>query len=217
MSKSRQRVAPLPQSGPDETKYPWLTILLDSFAICDEGTRQDLKRDEKRTRRAVACHKGCSACCVRPAVPISTPELRGVSWYVSERLDHATQDRLIPRLRNHQASPECPFLLDRECAIYPMRPIACRIFHVYTSACYPSEDVFQSRPGDIFIQDRDTARRVGMRFLDSDVYGLNTMREKKAAFDREIMLSETIPMHYVNWEALLLPISKIRGEKSNTP
>jgi Fe-S-cluster containining protein len=196
-----------------EQRYPWLVILLDSYAVCDEGTAKDLAREKNKQGCSVACHKGCSACCLNPVVPISELELRGISWYVSEQLDQNTQDQLIPRLENHKDTSECPFLLNHICSIYPMRPIACRIFHMFRKACTPYEKVIRTRPQDVFTQNRDTARRVALRFLDADVYGLKTELEKEEAFDQGIMMKMSTQMHEVDWTRFVWAINLIRKAK----
>ena len=210
MSSSVQSQVPSRQVYADEQKYHWLPILLDSYAICDDGTSHDLADHIKTRGQSVACHKGCSACCLNPMVPVSEIELRGISWYVSERLDVNTQDQLIPRLENQQTSTECPFLLSNDCSIYPMRPIACRIFHVFNKVCAPHEHVDRTRPKDIFVQGRQTARRVAMRFLDGDVYGLKSNEEKERAFEEGIMLKMATQMHEVNWKVLAFAINVVR-------
>jgi Fe-S-cluster containining protein len=200
----------------EEKEYSWLPILLDSYAICDEGTSKDLESEQKRRGRVVACHNGCSACCINPDIPISETEVRGISWYVSEQLDEKIQDDLIPRLQNHASTTECPFLWNHVCSIYVVRPIACRIFYVFGKACLPREDPVNTGPQDIFISNGSTAKRVAMRLLDSDVYGLRTRKEKEDAFDGGIMMRMSIQMHRIDWTRMVWAINSIRKARSKS-
>lgn len=45
----------------------------------------------------------------------------------------------------------CPFLLAESCAVYPVRPIACRRFLISGAKCSPGEDPTRSRPGALIV------------------------------------------------------------------
>lgn len=183
----------------EEATHPWLTILLDGYAMCDEAVKKDVIRQEVRRKQKLACHRGCHGCCLNPNIPISPLELRGISWYVSEILDEFTQDRLIPRLQNHSSVTECPCLLDKCCSIYPVRPIACRTHYVFGPVCKPLEDITKTRSNETFSQDCVFAKKVVMRFLDPDMVALESLKQKKKAFETGSMTQISRPMHNSNW------------------
>lgn len=73
-------------------------------------------------------------------------------------MDQATQDKLIKNIKAQSERRACPFLCDRRCAIYPVRPLNCRQYHVLNRPCAPGEDIAKDRPRDICIpaNDEDT-------------------------------------------------------------
>ena len=68
----------------DETRYPWLKLLLDAYEIIDRGISAAIEREQKQGR-TLACTKGCSSCCAsHQDIPVYPLELMGMSWYVIE-------------------------------------------------------------------------------------------------------------------------------------
>lgn len=203
---------------PHEERYKWLTILLDSYAICDTETQKDLLEQAREKGVHIACTIGCRACCLNPSVPISELEMRGISWYLSEVMDYSIQDRLIPRLQNYSQTSECPLLLNGECSVYPLRPIACRMFYVFQIPCGVGEDLTITRPNDVYRQNSEIPKHVAMRFLDADVYKIKTVKEKEAAFEDGIMFEKTTMMHKIDWTRFIQMIRayrKLRDNKNN--
>jgi Fe-S-cluster containining protein len=125
-------------------------------------------------------------------------------------MDYGIQDRLIPRFQNYRKNTECPFLLDGKCSVYPLRPLACRIFYVFQIPCGIGEDPIISRPIDVYIQKSEIARHVAMRFFDADPYNLKTIREKEAAFEGGIMFEKTLRMHQLDWTRFIQMIRIFR-------
>lgn len=86
---------------------------------------------------ALACRPGCSHCC-RARVEASPPEVFRIASAL-RALPADTLAALVARMRVHRAGagdakrwqdrPPCPFLEDDLCAIYPLRPSACRRAH----------------------------------------------------------------------------------------
>ena len=56
---------------------------------------------------------------------------------------------MIKQLDSHRRSDPCPFLIIGECAIHPMRPMACRQFNVFQKPCSEGEDPYYTRPEDL--------------------------------------------------------------------
>jgi Fe-S-cluster containining protein len=199
---------------PHEKRYPWLTILLDSYAILDYEMSETIARSRKAQGVTIACHKGCFECCLEPDVPISQLETMGISWYITEIMDFKTQEQLIPRLQHYRQSLECPLLLGCLCSAYPVRPMACRSLLVYTIPCAEGEDPTVTRPEDIYVPNRSTAKRVVMRFLDCDMYGLTSEKEKEEAFERGIVDEITRPMYTIDWSRLVGLVYKFRRQRT---
>ncbi len=163
------------QHYPQEVKGSWLTVLLDSYAVCDEELEREISDEEKKRDKKVACTKGCCFCCLNQDVPVTPPESLVISWYVSEVLEPNVRERLRERLKDQAQTIGCPFLKDGACVIYPVRPLACRLFIIYRIQCRAEdEDPFFTRPKDMHPTNPDRNLRIAMRFLDSPVYNLST-------------------------------------------
>lgn len=188
---------------PQEKNYSWLPILLDTYAICDEGLRQEIAAEVERRGVAVACSKGCDTCCRRQDIPVSTPEFLGMAWYVAEILDNDVRDELLKSFVPPGQTTQCPFLKDKACSIYPARPLACREFVVYRRACAVDEDPFFTRPEDMHPTTPDRRLQVALRFLDSPVYRLSTKKKKIAAYHKGVMYRFIPGMHEIDWRILI--------------
>jgi len=130
------------------------------LALTDGLVGLTLARGEKEGRRAT-CRAGCGSCCCQ-MVPLAIPEaffLRDVVATLPadrRRVILKRYDCIVSELENnglyaHIMDPEntdedyqkialeyfylrlpCPFLEQNHCSIYPMRPMACREYHVTT-------------------------------------------------------------------------------------
>lgn len=141
-----------------EAKYPWLTGILDTFYISDVQVEEHLRKIAKNGV-VPACRQGCQACCLEPSVPFTAPELAVISWYASEVLAGDLRARVKTRLIEHRSRLECPFLVDRVCSIYEVRPLICRQFLVKSKPCEEGEHVLETRPHDIVPLPRETNLR----------------------------------------------------------
>ncbi|MDL2337399.1 MAG: YkgJ family cysteine cluster protein [Pseudomonadota bacterium] len=85
----------------------------------------------------MACRTGCSHCC-SARVEAFAPEI----FRIAEELKTwpaQAREAVAVRMRDHVAAdagtaswsdrPECPFLVDRRCSVYAVRPSACRKAH----------------------------------------------------------------------------------------
>ncbi|MBP6528385.1 MAG: YkgJ family cysteine cluster protein [Prevotella sp.] len=180
----------------DEKKYNWLSILLDTYEIADNVNSQLLK-DKEKQEVLIACSKGCSACCKNPSVPITEPELIGISWFASEIISGSIRPILKQQLRRHLSTTCCPFLVNDNCSIYPVRPLACRQFFVRNVPCKDNEDVSHTRPKDIIIPSKDGAKQVGMKLLE--YFGYIKSSEKNKAFNSGFIFLKSKQMHDYDW------------------
>jgi len=193
---------------PDETKYPWLRMLLEAFHIADEGWKALLAEEEARRNQKVPCRKGCFACCLRGTYPVSPIELAGISWYVSEQLDDPLRSAVLYKLANFAPPDSCPFLTDGACAIHLMRPLACRTFFVFGEPCKLGQDVRRTEEDMAWLssaEHRNLAQRVSLEILP--YYGIVRHNEKVAAFKRGVMLSVTKNMHEISRKTMAARIS----------
>ena len=192
-----------------EEQYSWLSILLDSYAICDEGIEQEIAREEEERGDKVACAKGCFACCLHYDVPVSAPEFMGLAWYASEMLEPDVRERLRQRFANQALTIGCPFLLDGACSVYPLRPLACREFVVYKTPCLEDEDPYFTRPEDMHPANPGRKLKTALRFLDSPLYGLATEENKLAAIKKGVMQKNIPGMHEIEWGLIIENMSSV--------
>jgi Fe-S-cluster containining protein len=163
----------------DEVLQSWLPMLLDAYLIADQGVAEGVRRQE-RQGRVLACRRGCAACCrSHKTIPVYPLELVGISWYATEKVQGAVRDKLRARLRQHRDGASCPFLVDEECSIHAMRPMACRHFNVFDRVCAEGEDAYYTRRQDVLTPIR--------RYLDGALeatlpfYGITRKPDKRQA------------------------------------
>ena len=144
----------------DEKRIPWLSRLLDAYAVADTGVAIAIRNAEKKGKRMLACGKGCGNCCVHQTdIPVYPHELVGIYWYVSEKMTPPLRDTLKSLLSLHAIGPPCPFLIEGSCSIHPLRPIGCRQFNVFTTTCEPGEDPYYTRRDDVLVPIADYTDR----------------------------------------------------------
>jgi Fe-S-cluster containining protein len=129
-------------------KYPWLNYLGRALLLADVITQKSIKKEEEQGRN-IACHCGCNNCCINSDVPITSLELQGISWYISEVLRGERHINIRKQLEMFTAEKPCPFLFNKECGIYPLRPLICRQHYVFNERCQDSEDIIKTRPQDV--------------------------------------------------------------------
>ncbi len=133
----------------DEKTHLWLSKLLDTYYSIDADVAAAIESWKKQNKH-VACIKGCSNCCkTHKDVPVYPLELVGISWYVTEKISGAEREALKKQLKEHNKDSSCPFLLNDNCSVYAMRPIACRQFNVFGKSCEEGEDAYYSRREDV--------------------------------------------------------------------
>jgi len=138
----------------DEERLPWLSLLLDAYAIADTGVAIAIRTTETRQKKTLACGKGCGNCCVHQKdLPLYPHEIVGIYWYASEKIASPARDLLRTRLAVASPTLGCPFLVDNSCVIHPVRPIGCRQFNVFTAPCATGEDPYYTRRDDVLQPD----------------------------------------------------------------
>lgn len=99
----------------------------------------------------VSCRRGCSNCCTQSVTITATEGVEILRYIISQDLSNWFVERLLKRdfippkfttndfakaclegkdvdLSPPENQATCPFLIDRECGIYPARPFSCRLF-----------------------------------------------------------------------------------------
>lgn len=183
----------------DERKYDWLSMLLDAFQVTDRAVATGISAEEKKRGKAVACHEGCFNCCLRPTVPLLPIEFAGISWYASEKLTGAVRDTVKRQLQRHLETPQCPFLVEGRCSIYPVRPIVCRTFHIFGEECMRDEDPFRTRRGDMWCPTREIGDKV--LEITFPFYGITSKKKQKQALSSDFLEKHTKLMHTIDWKA----------------
>jgi len=185
-----------------EKKYKWLPMLLDAYHINDIGVYKEAKIERKMRKQKIACRKGRHNCCLRYDVPISGIEISGISWFVSEMIsDKNLRLKLKSQLMNHNNRFSCPFLVENTCSLYPMRPIACREFHVFGDSCKKGENTVVTRPHDVWSPSRNVGRKKALKILP--YYGFYKEADKIRVYEEGFIHRNSIPMHLFDWVAVV--------------
>jgi uncharacterized protein len=81
---------------------------------------------------ALACPSGCGSCCEAFVPDLLPPEAVYLAAWLLESAPELARDASDWTLADRHAPPPCPFLLrsssGARCAIYPARPLVCRLF-----------------------------------------------------------------------------------------
>ncbi len=107
--------------------------------------------------KPIACKKGCNWCCYQP-VYLTTNEAYLIHEYMTQSFTESQINKLVSNARlklkktkgleeteKQKISHACPFLYEGSCVVYPVRPMACR---VYLSANETSCKNKYNKPGD---------------------------------------------------------------------
>lgn len=131
-------------------QHPWLPILRAMHAVIDAGVAAAVRG------RKVACRQGCTVCCrTQSDIAVFPLELAGISWYCTERLERRVRDAVRTQLAAHLRGGACPFLVAGSCAVYEVRPMACRQFTVFGKPCTEGEDPWHTRRRDMLLPRRE--------------------------------------------------------------
>ncbi len=93
-----------------------------------------------REKRPIQCEKGCNWCCFQP-VYITTQEAILIYEFMSQSLSPEIQRMIktnvhskfkktkgLTEEKKQTIRHACPFLIEGNCSVYPVRPMACRIY-----------------------------------------------------------------------------------------
>ena len=162
-----------------ERALPGMDLLLDAFAVVDCGVAQAIAH----RGQIPACGPNCYQCCIQP-IPATPLEILALRMFVRLELvpDHM-KGHAVGHEPNYLVghvsgiAPEvgqaltagfasftgeavrlgaaCPLLHEGRCAVYPVRPMACRRFVVYEASCAKGEDPASTRPHQVLQPGQD--------------------------------------------------------------
>ncbi len=190
----------------DEKRLTWLSMLLDAYHIVDKGVAASIDSEKKKGRK-LACAKGCSSCCVtHKDIPLYPLELQGLIWYITEKLSGHEREILKSQLHSFSRDNACPFLLERSCAIHPMRPMACRQFNVFVKSCEEGEDPFHTRRNDVM----DPVKKYVDQafFIMLPYHGIEKESVRIKFIEAGEMHKMVRELHACNWKALAEKMEK---------
>lgn len=192
----------------DELKHLWLPMLLDAFAIIDSGMSEALQREKRLRGRKPACHEGCSGCCrFQPDIAVYPIELAGISWYATEKVQGPLREALRKKLSAHDRKPPCPFLVEDRCAVYHVRPMACRQFTVFTRPCEEGEDPFFTRKKDVLIPLQEYIDRAIFTVLP--FFGIQDASERKKAVKEHLLHGHLQNLQSCSWRTLTVKMAQL--------
>jgi uncharacterized protein len=195
----------------DERKLPWLSLLLDAYAIADTGVSIAIRDEEKRKKVKLACTKGCGNCCVHQKdLPFYPHELVGIYWYVSEKIVQPMRALLRDRLAGHAVGSACPFLVGNSCSIHPVRPIGCRQFNVFQKPCVKGEDPYYSRRDDVLVPLQDYIDRAFAAVLSF----YNIKKEGDPAKAVRLVRSQIMNLQTYDWKKLVALLDQTATRKT---
>ncbi len=185
----------------EEAKFPWLAMLLDAYAIIDEGVAVAVKAEEDELNIKLACREGCDHCCrSQTDIPVYPLEIVGISWFVTERVTAPGRAILKEQLSSHRKGDPCPFLAGGSCSVHPVRPVGCRQFNVFCAPCDEGEDPYFSRRDDVLTPIQDYTDRAFRAMLP--FYGIRNDADAPGAVEH-IIRTQALNLQSFDWKDLV--------------
>ena len=194
--------------APDNPTKEEFTEHLEILFNQIDGLTNSFVDNCKREDIPVDCKAGCSWCCFQPVFAL-THELLVINEYMHKNF---TPDEIDEVRRKTYAKYEktegldydetikithaCPFLMNNKCSIYPVRPLACRIYLSRSEkACIDKyhNPVKRERDMPLFGFIMDAGKNLNYGF----VFGL----EKKSLFSKEAPLEWIMKAIFENPDA----------------
>ena len=96
---------------------------------------------------------GCGHCCRHVLVPVNAYEIGRLAANLHVAPETLLQDRTVVRggvrvLAQHPASGDCTFRSESGCAVYPDRPLACRLYPLKREVGAQGEERWRIPPPD---------------------------------------------------------------------
>lgn len=191
----------------DETIHSWLGLLLDAYAVTDREISKAIAGYEKKTGLKLACRLGCSACCrTHTDIPIYPLEITGIYWYVIEKMTEPARSVIMRQLAVFLPGAPCPFLMNDICGIHSLRPIACRMFNVFSNPCAEKEDPFFTRRHDVLDQVTEAVNQAF--FIMLPFYGVSGVRERESAVKQGVLHRQATNIMTSSWKNLYIRMKR---------
>lgn len=201
-----------PRFPEDEKRLPWLSLLLDAYAIVDRGLAAAVAREERNRKARLACGRGCDVCCrAQKDIPVYPLELVGIYWYAIEKLREPLRQGLKARLAAFRNEDACPFLIERECVIHPFRPIACRQFNVFGASCAEGEDPYFTRRDDLLFPPQDITDTAFRKMLP--FYGYHDEKTIDEVIRSRLIHAEARVLQSLRWNELGMRMDEYEAGK----
>ena len=185
-----------------EARHPWLPVLLRMHALVDAGIEAAVRAEERRRGVRRACRSGCDVCCrTQSDIPVFQIELAGLSWFCAERLAGPTRSAVRAGLERHlPGARECPFLVERACAVHPVRPMACRLFTVFGRPCAEGEDPFHTRRPEMLAPPPGLLARAYRVMLP--FHGVTEPKDQETWLERGLVKTLAVNFPDCDWRSL---------------
>ncbi|MEW5745654.1 MAG: YkgJ family cysteine cluster protein [Nitrospirota bacterium] len=185
----------------DEKRLSWLPLLLDAYAVVDEGISAAVRKREREQAAALACGQGCNVCCrVLKDIPVYPLELVGIYWFAIEKIAGPDRALLKKQFLNHARWAACPFLLHGLCSLHPLRPMACRQFNVFNKRCEEGEDPYHTRRGDVLTPIEEYVHQAF--FITLPFYGVTDESNKAHVIKNNLIHTHARVLQSLPWHEL---------------
>ena len=186
----------------EESRFPWLSMLLDSYAVIDEGISAAAGKEENKRNVKLACKEGCNICCgVNKDIPVYPIELVGIYWFSNEKAGQSVRETLKKQLLIHTKSDPCPFLVNNSCSIYIVRPASCRQFGVFNKPCDKGEDPYYTRRDDVLTPIEDYTKKAFLATLP--FYGITDEKEQIHFIENNLIHAQAVNLQVYDWRKLV--------------
>lgn len=181
-------------------------MLLDAYAVIDEGVALAIHKREEKGGATLACKKGCDNCCrTHTDIPLYPLELVGIYWYSTEKMAKPLSELLRIQLKMHSAKDPCPFLIHGSCSIHAIRPVACRQFNVFNTPCGKGEDPYFTRREDVLTPMHEYTDRAFSLMLP--YYGITNKDGRRKAI-AHIIHTRAVNLQSFEWKKLVRLMDK---------
>ncbi len=179
----------------------------------------------RQAQAMIACRKGCSHCCyinilitIPEAVQIAAALRSGAAGPASAELTAAVK-RTAPRIarlgaKDRQAkSVACAFLVDDSCAIYGLRPNACRAhFSTDATRCAASLETARTGGADVQVPTLAFPQRISLAYNAGVVRacadaGLQSCIVELTEAVNLLLVDETAFGRWLNGDAVFQPVA----------
>ena len=170
----------------DKIRLLWRSLLLEAYALIDKGISVAISREKRKLRKQPAYSEHCDTCSrANTDIPFYLLELAGITWYSIEKVLEPTGTSLGEQPSAQGKNPPCPFLLNSTCAVYTVRPIACRQFFVLGKPGATGEDPYDTRGMDILTPSQDLTDQA--MFIRLPFYGITQDSDRTSAIKNNFM------------------------------